>query len=240
MNTVYEWLHEFSKDSYAKDDLVRMYAEYDRVNFTKIKNREMSLSEIDAAHRQRVEAYISGILSCTPKENSEMVFFAVELFNLDNPRTEARLVSLKELENDHVETYGWSVTDREEWLGYHIADTKLTLSNISEMLANILYEASFYGYTREEFEKGREELWQSIQEGEKEIEEGRGTTYTFEEFRAKLGLPQEESDSREEELQEAVRDAENALYNYWFEREITELRNMINVIGEKREGIQGA
>ena len=39
------------------------------------------------------------------------------------------MVSLKELENDHVETYGWSVTDREEWLGYHIADTKEVVWN---------------------------------------------------------------------------------------------------------------
>ena len=235
MKTVFEWLHEI-----GKEELVRLYSEYDRVKYSEIENRDLSLSEIDELHHLRVDAFISDILSYEPREDSEMVFFAVESYEQGKRKTVAELVSLMELENERIEGYSWILTDREEWLGYHVADTKLSHSRIREMLAFILYEASFYGYTKEEFKEGQEELLQSIEEGDKEIEEGRGTTYTFEEFRAILGLPQEESDSREEELQEAVRDAETALYKYWFEREITELRNMINVIGEKREGIQGA
>ena len=222
MKTVYEWLYEI-----GKDELVRLYAKYDTVHYERIEDRELSLSEIDAFHRQRVDAFISDILSYEPREDNEMVFFAVVSYERGGPITVAELVSLKELENEHFESYSWILTDREDWLGYRVADTKLSHSNIREMLAYILHEASFYGYTKEEFEEGQEEFWQSIEEGDKEIEEGRGTTYTLKEFRAKLGLPQEERDSREEELKEAIRRAEAALYKYCFEREIAALRNTV-------------
>ena len=64
MKTVYEWLYEI-----GKDELVRLYAKYDTVHYKRIEDRELSLSEIDAFHRQRVEAYISDILNYEPRED---------------------------------------------------------------------------------------------------------------------------------------------------------------------------
>ncbi|MBQ3379907.1 MAG: hypothetical protein IJG50_08635 [Clostridia bacterium] len=219
MNTVYEWLHAI-----GKDELIRLYAEYDRLDRSKIKSRDMPLFETDASYRRRIDAYISDILSYTPRENSEMVFFAVESYERGRPITAAELVSLKEIENEHIVSYSWILTDREEWLGYHVADTKLSLSKSDEMLAYILYKASFFGYTRDEFKRGREEFKRSIADAEKDFE--RTNHYKYEEILTDKRRQQEQNDPKEE-LPDTVRDAEAALYKYCFDREIAELRSAV-------------
>ena len=138
MKTVYEWLHEI-----GKEELVLLYSGYEHINFSTIRNQKTKLSEVFERYSQRVDAFITDIFSCEPRPNREMVFFAVEYYRDGLMKTEARLVSLKELHDKRVETYGWSLTDREEWLGYHVAETELTLSGIRDMLTHILYEASF-------------------------------------------------------------------------------------------------
>ena len=87
------------------------------------------------------------------------------------------------------------------------------------MLTHILYEASFYGYTREEFEEGREEFTRSIEEAENE------TCCTEEMLRAEMDLPQGKDDPREDALREELWRAEAALDQYCFDREINELRS---------------
>ena len=99
MKTVYEWLHEI-----GKEELAQRYSGYEPINISTIQNREMKLSEVFERYDQRIDAFITDILSYEPRPNRDMVFFAVEFCHDGFMKTEARLVSLKELHDKRVET----------------------------------------------------------------------------------------------------------------------------------------
>ncbi len=95
----------------------------------------------------------------------------------------------------------------------------------------ILYEATFWGYTRAEFVEGREKLFQSLEEAREETEKARNgperCTTRWEEFKDFLLGPDEKDNPRAHELQCAVYDAESAFDQYCFDREIDELRRFL-------------
>ena len=70
-------------------------------------------------------------------------------------------------END----WAYEVQSPEEILGYLVADNELTQLNIYETIANVLFEASFFGYDDEERESEAGKILNTIEEAKKEVEE---------------------------------------------------------------------
>ena len=68
---------------------------------------------------------------------------------------------------------GYEFTRQEEIVGFLVSDTEFTQREIYEVLADVLYEASFFGYEQERLE----DKIQKLRRAEKAIEEGK--TYPF-------------------------------------------------------------
>lgn len=56
-------------------------------------------------------------------------------------------------------------------LGYMVADNALTQLNIYETIADVLFEASFFGYDDEDRRNGAGEIWKDVEEAMKSIDE---------------------------------------------------------------------
>ena len=177
---------------------------------------------------RRVDAFITELLSYEPRENKEMVFLVTEFYRDGYPRIEPVLISENELEKYPVETYGWSVSDREDLMGYYVADTELAKKHMQEVLVYILYIASFYGYMREEFESGREDLFHSLKEAGKELANREPCpSCVQEETLGFLWTSERKTGSHAEKLRNAVLQAEADFDRYCFDRELAELRGLL-------------
>ena len=221
MRTLSEWLRDSDRT-----ELIRLYLDSYPVNFARFRDSKMTVAEIMQRCEQRVDAFITELLSYEPGENREMVFLATEFYRDGCPRIESVLVSVNELANTPVETYGWDVSDREDLMGYYVAETELAKKHMPEVLVYILYMASFYGYTREEFESGREDLFRSLEEAEKELRE-LCLSSAQEEPLAFPRSPEEKTDAHAEKLRDAIQQAESEYIRYCLDRELTELRGLL-------------
>lgn len=123
------------------------------------------------------------------------------------------------LEKDWAPTYGCEFTEQAEIMGYHIADNKLTKYYMTELLVDIMFEASFFGFHQEHLQDEIDELEQA----EKEIDEGQ--TMTEEEFFRELGLEDlDDFSPQEEKYCQKVREYQEKISDH---SKMTEIRQIL-------------
>ena len=85
------------------------------------------------------------------------------------------LIYLDELMEDpeNCENYGYMLTEFSEMLGFLVADNQYTQGNIYEVIADVLYEASWFGYRKEEIEEERK----ALEAQNEELEKSEGNIY---------------------------------------------------------------
>lgn len=162
-------------------------------------------------------------MQLTPShEDAKMIFLATSAYKDGFPDEQATLVAVDELdENSLPESYSWMLTDREKLVGYKIADSELTLDNMCSILAQIIEESSFLGYSKDTFESERESLIQSLEQSEKDIEDG--NVYSADEVWEHLGLKREAPDPKADELRAGVIRAEVEYNQYYRSKELSAL-----------------
>ena len=141
--------------------------------------------------------------------------------------TIVNLIYLSEIDNDNVEHYDWMLADRDELAGYLIADTQFNEENIIEVLADILEDATFFGYSDQSVQERRAEVKKELEESLKSVEQGK--TYSLDEVREHLGLPPRKEDPEEETLRRAMFRAKRHLDIYCRERELNEIRRKMGI-----------
>ena len=195
MKTVQQWLREIDRQ-----ELVNMYQFLYPPEFWRLKNEEISVAEVYRRQAELLNNFIDELLQLTPvQEDTQMIFLATSAYKDGLPDEQALLIAVDELdENSLPESYGWMLTDREELVGYRIADSELTLDNICSILAQIIEESSFLGYSKDTFESERESLIQSLEQSKKDIEEG--NVYSADEVWEHLGLKRETPDPKADDL----------------------------------------
>ena len=134
----------------------------------------------------------------------------------------AELVYLDELEDDpeSCENYGYMLTEFSEMLGFLVADNQYTQGNIYEVIADVLYEASWFGYR----EEGIEEERKALEEENEELEKGEGKSYDsldalFTDLLGEEGFQEMKDRSyheteEEKKLGDAAREARNKYEHY--------------------------
>ena len=123
--------------------------------------------------------------------------------------------------------YAYSFTDWAEVLGYQVADTKYTQENLCKVMASVLYEMTWWGFTPEEVAKQRAETFaevDALKAGEEEEDEEDA------EFREDFMRGLEEAHMRDEArpleeklLERQYSEASDAYYRYLRGREIQEI-----------------
>ena len=218
MKTVQQWLREIDRQ-----ELVNTYQFLYPPEFWRLKNEEISVAEVYRRQAEFLNDFIDELLKLTPsQEDTQMIFLATSAYKDGLPDEQALLIAVDELdENSLPESYGWMLTDREELVGYRIADSDLTLDNICSILAQIIEESSFLGYSKDTFESERESLIQSLEQSKKDIEEG--NVYSADEVWEHLGLKRENPDPKADELRAGVIRAEVEYNQYYRSKELSAL-----------------
>jgi|GEM_PF-2127252 len=75
-----------------------------------------------------------------------------------------------------------------DWLSYDVLDKSVELYGSTIVLAHILYEMTFYGYSSHDSKKKQEEITGKLKEAQQSIDNGSDTLISSEEVYAALGL----------------------------------------------------
>ncbi|WP_369931541.1 DUF6557 family protein [Lactobacillus sp. ESL0230] len=60
-----------------------------------------------------------------------------------------------------AQSFDYIMTEQAEVMGYHIADNKLTKYYLTELLTDIMYETSFFGFKQEHLQAEIKQLQQA-------------------------------------------------------------------------------
>ena len=155
MKTVHEWIKETDVDKLADTYFYEYPIEYERYI-----NSEKTVSEIKDAYRKRFYEFIEQLKSIEPKvlsDDERGIFFFHKAYGRDMKNPETVLCFESDiLKCDNPQTYSWILTDFDEIMGYCIAETESTIKNINDVLVQIIYEMTFFGYSQEDIEKGQQ------------------------------------------------------------------------------------
>ena len=164
--------------------------------FNRIKNfllneidKDVSINKLSRIMKDNIKMYINKLQKIPLKESeNQSILLAYEGF-LFETTTEPVFVLIHEKElienkNDlsKVETYAYELSPNEEIMGYLISESEYTQKYIYDLIADVLYEASFFGYDETKKLEVRKELQYSV----KEIEEGILKTKSWEDCKKEL------------------------------------------------------
>lgn len=107
-------------------------------------------------------------------------------------------------------------------MGYYIAETESTIKSINDVLAQIIYEMTFFGYSQEDIEKGRLEL----EEATKEADEGKAVP--METAFADLGIEPQPRDEEDIKMLGKIYSMENEYNQHWLRKEVEKVREQLN------------
>ncbi len=156
MKTVQECLRELDMEELLDSYLTIPFIRNEMTEVMK-KKETATGKEIWNMFRNKITEYIEYMRN-TPIEPSEeeSVLYVYEV-----PEGSIRehlwhgLVHITELKEKGVqaEDYSYTLCSHKQVAGFLVADTKLTQDNLPALMRDVLYEASFYGYTEKEIEE---------------------------------------------------------------------------------------
>lgn len=158
-----------------------------------VDDQELTLKQARQRVRIKLERYINRLcnLKVNQHDDSEQFIFLESYVitgenNFYEPKMQ--LVKLDDVLHCHAKqlnSYDCTMTYQADLLGYWVADTPLTKEYQLDMLAEIIWEASWNGFNEETLDQSIKELEESV----KEIEsEDSNDFVTFDEFFEELGI----------------------------------------------------
>ena len=141
----------------------------------------MTIAEFVEGKKKFLHEYIDHLKSIDiipSKDGKQWIIYAynkLEGYYYWSGTVGTELCCLDELKADPVncQNYGYMMTEFSEILGFLVADNQYTQGNIYEVIADVMYEASWYGYRQERLE----DALKSLEEADEELEKGGGKTY---------------------------------------------------------------
>ena len=229
MKTVQEWLKEVNKE-----ELIGTYFYNYPINIFDLgeKVEKYTVEEIKRKERKIIEEYIDRLINLeieTSDIKDSYVVFAYKTFINDGEGVDYSIIYTKEIlekeitDDTLINCYSCILTEQKEIMGYLVSDSVLTKNNIYGLLAFILHEASWFGFSNEHLEEEREKLEQSM----KEIDEGTCETFSMEEIEKELGIIPEEKDEIAEELYRKILRKISDFHLYGLRREVRKIKEEI-------------
>jgi len=198
----------------------------------------LSAEEARAVARRNVETYIErlrGLIIEPSDDGRNYILFSHHSYEEEGLSTSS-LVCVEELLTEGVEakTYSYIMDAQETIMGFYVGENEFTQRHLDELLAEVLYEASFFGFNQEKRQQTIRELDETI----KEYENGSGESIDMEDLWAELGLEWEERDETERELYHAVT---KAIYEYNEHMKRKELQAVLDRLqgDEEQEHLNG-
>ena len=226
MKTVQEYLRELDEDR-----LIGAYLCLHPIQFNELINVDLTVAEITERVKFNLHKYIKRLRTLPISESDTHGIFYVHRIIKDGMNDETYcMIDLDELLEKGYDApdYAYTFTDQSEIMGWQVSDTWLTQYHIYELIANVMLEASFFGYEQEHLEEEKKRLEAAIEEST----EGKGVPW--EDVRKKMFgedyIFDEESED-EEKLHQAVNKAE---YEYSIHSRTKELDALLSLIRNEK------
>ena len=155
MKTVQECLKELDIEELIDEYLDRDYIRREMIKV--MKKKDMTTKELLWHYREAIREYIEYMRNVPVEQPEEqgLLYMYQTLPGLIRDDYWHDLVIIPELREKGVdaEDYSYILCSRGEIAGFLVADTKLTQEHLLTLMADVLYEASYFGYTQEDIEK---------------------------------------------------------------------------------------
>ena len=219
------------------EKLINCYLYAHPISWDEVVDDRMTVREVKAAVKLKLNSFIERLQKLEVEESfdrKEYILFAHKARKGEFSEEVFSLVCLQELEEfkENAQTYAYEFMKQAEIMGFWVADTKLTQNNIYDLLADVMFEASFFGFEQQHLETEIQKLEKSAKEVEEAIARGervgREAAVVFKELREKWGIEEEEEDADEQSLERKVWEA-NQNYNVYCKQ--AELKKIIELLG---------
>ena len=192
MKTVQQYLKELDWDRLIDTYLFEHPFEYNHPALA-----GLTVSQIREKYTEGMRKFIERLCGLTPKADPDGrvgILFAhrcIEVGSLSGTEDYC-LVHADEVLSDGVDakTYAYEFTNQSEIVGFLVADVEYTRRHIYGLMADVLYQASFFGYRQEGLAEALEDLDRSI----KEVENG--NVLSIDEIMEKY-IPEHESERKD-------------------------------------------
>lgn len=128
---------------------------------------DLTVREIRDAYRKRLTDYIQRLreMKITEPENGHQGVLFVHRVMEEYFSEEYRLVHLDELikMGSKCENYMYGFAKQSEIVGFLVADTPLTKRHIYDLMSDVLYQASYFGYEQEYLQEEMGKLTVSLE-----------------------------------------------------------------------------
>ena len=126
-------------------------------------------------------------------------------------------------DREKCETYAYDFCEQAEIMGWKLPETEFVKDNIYQVMADILFEASFFGYDQEDLPKAKKELNSAIQEVETL---DLNSLKSWDDVKKELNI-HFEKDDRKDTLYSTLVSHENDYYSYLKEKELKDILELI-------------
>lgn len=234
MRTIQEYFRDLDMEK-----LIETYLTEYPINYKDFRNKDMSISQIEERVNKKLHDFIERMKAITVenrKDSFRGILYVHRCIKDGLNDQSYCLADIAEiLSGDIKETdYGYDILPQAEIMGFLVAETEMTQRYIYELAANVMYEASFFGFEEEDKQEVVEELKKSTEE----IKSGTTKYHTWEEFKKELsdiGCDFDEESSDETELHNKVVRASYDYSKYSAMKELNKIREMLNTEIENEE-----
>ena len=161
-----------------------------------IEDKNRTVAELLETAKAKLRSLIQYLCALDATQSKDGVFFASNAMEGSSQKVCAVLSMRNEiLECELPQNYAWDFTPWEELMGYGLAETKLTKDHANTVLAQILYDMTFFGMDYETWKREAAEVEESLEVSRKAAEAGEYRT--AEEVFSEFGLPKDEPDEQQ-------------------------------------------
>ena len=231
MKIVQDYLKELDREKLVDYYFEKVVPEINRDSY----ESDEPLNQLKANMKKRISKYIEDMIQVEAEVNPEHqgIIYAYEGYTFETTAwVVTELIFEDELIKNTLDTqaYAYEYTSNAEILGYKVAETDYVKHYIYEIISDVLYEMSFFGYNEEIKNNKRKELDDMVEE----IESGKAKTIPFdlEEFRKNCGIYEPPKDEKREALDKDVRESMMRYNKYANSQELLKVLDIVN--GKKK------
>lgn len=188
------------------------------------KNKDITINDFELYYKNKIWYFIQSLIEMKIKKTKEKgIIFAYKMYeeNISYPNINTSLIYKHDLIKNklNVESYAYEFLPQSEIIGFYISNNTLTQDNIFEVLSQILYEASFFGFEEETKQQAKIQLNNAI----KEINlNGTDSFIKWDDVKKKFNI-EEDKDTKEIELKHNVLNMVMKINKYLYEKELKEM-----------------
>ena len=229
MKPVQAYLQELDTEK-----LINTYLSENPINYeeSRAAHPDLTVQQIRDAWQSRLRDFIrqlSEMTVCKPEDGKQSILYVCRTVKDGIHEPYFGMVHLDELlgKGTEIEDYAYEFTPQEVIIGFLVAETPLTQHYIYELIADVLNEASFFGFAQEDLA----ENLQKLKEADEEVRSGKCQLTTLEEmekeWEEEFGITFDKESEDEAELHRKVTEAGLKYHQHSRQKELTAIREML-------------